>query len=71
MHYQKLETEKYIIAATQQKLNRINNRKAIGAFQAFLFGVVAIGVGLYLAEQYPNWLSELANFTELQTSKWV
>ena len=71
MQYHQLETEKYYVAATQQKIKTIHNRQAIHSFQTFVFGVLAIGVGLYLNEQYPNWLPELVNILEAQTSKWV
>lgn len=65
MHYQELETEKYIDAHIEEQYKRwrrARSRKAVRDFLTFLFGLVMIGLAFGMLAQSSKWMPFVNEF---------
>ena len=65
MHYQELETEKYMQQHVDDQYKgwrRARSRKAVRDFLTFLFGLVVIGLAFELIARMPKWMPLVNDF---------
>jgi hypothetical protein len=64
-HYQELETAKFVRPVDDQRAKewrRSRNRKALGDFLTFLFGLAAIGMTFHIVAELPTWIPAINRF---------